>query len=85
MALDEKFQGKLYCTCNQLVVFDLIGSIECDWGSHTVIQCPKCQELFSIDKKCPAFASVLELLKHNISLYSDKEQREYLASSHTNC
>ena len=82
MTLDEKFRDKLYCTCKQLIVFDLIGDIECDWGSHTVIQCPKCQELFSIDKECPAFTSVLELLRYNTALYSDVEQAEYLENSH---
>lgn len=82
MTLGKRFQNKLYCTCNRLVVFDLVGDIECDWGLHTVIQCPKCQELFSIDTACPAFTSVLELLKSNSTLYSDREQAAYLADSH---
>ena len=55
-----KFQKKLTCVCKNIVIFEVISEIECDWGSHTVIQCPKCEELFSIDKKCPA----LKLLKN---------------------
>ena len=82
MPRGDKFQCKLHCICNQLVVFDLVGSVECDCGSHTVIQCPKCQELFSIDKACPAFASILDLSRHNPTLYSDKEQAAYLVNSH---
>jgi len=50
-----KFQNEVKCTCNEHVVFDVVEDIECDWGSHTVIQCPKCEELFSADKKCPKF------------------------------
>ena len=50
-----KFQKKLICICKNSATFEVIPEIECDWGYHTVIQCPKCEELFSIDKKCPAF------------------------------
>jgi hypothetical protein len=64
-------------------MFDVIEDIECDWGSHTVIQCPKCEELFSADKQCPAFKSIVDLLKINHVLYSQKELSEYMSSSHT--
>ena len=51
----------LQCSsCNVKVTFDLIDVIECDWGLHQVIQCPNCQELFSIDHRCPAFSNVSE-------------------------
>jgi len=80
--LAEKFQNKLKCICNENVIFEIIDNIECDWGSHSVIQCPKCEELFSVDKKCPAFKNILELLKNNTTLYSDKEQSDYLSNSH---
>ena len=82
--MSEKFQNKLHCICNEHVIFDVINEIECDWGFHTVIQCPKCEELFSTDKECPAFQNILKLLNHNPSLYSDKEKFEYLSNSHPN-
>ena len=60
----------------------MIDEIECDWGFHTVIQCPNCQELFSVDKKCPAFQNIFLLLKNNTTLYSEKEKSDYLSNSH---
>lgn len=66
-------------------MFDVVKDIECDWGSHIVIQCPKCEELFSVDKKCPAFKTMDELLKINNTLYSQEEESEYNSSSHPNC
>ena len=84
MILSEKFQNKLHCTCDESVIFHVIGEIECDWGFHIVIQCPKCEELFSTDKKCPAFQSILKLLKNNPFLYSNEEKSEYLSNSHPN-
>ena len=77
-----KFQKKLTCVCKNIVTFEVIPEIECDWGSHTVIQCPKCEELFSIDKKCPAFETIEKLWKENIKLYTNDEQFSYLAKSH---
>ncbi|MCA9827479.1 MAG: hypothetical protein KC444_03685 [Nitrosopumilus sp.] len=71
------------CTCNRRVTFDVVDDIECDWGSHTVIQCPECEELFSVDRQCPAFRSVGDLLKVNRDLYSQEELSEYMSSSHT--
>ena len=62
MKLSEKFQNKLRCVCNNDTLFEIIDEVQCDWGFHTVIQCPKCQELFSVDKKCPAFKNIFELL-----------------------
>jgi len=76
------FQSKVKCICNEHVMFDVVEDIECDWGSHTVIQCPNCEELFSADKKCPAFKSIEELLKINPVLYSKDEQSDYVSSSH---
>ena len=81
----DKFQNKLNCTCSQLVTFDVVKDIECDWGSHIVIQCPECEELFSVDKKCPAFKSMDDLLKINNTLYSQEEESEYNSCSHPNC
>lgn len=82
MDFTQKFQNALHCVCNQDVVFEIIDDIECDWGSHTVIQCPRCQELFSVDCECPAFGTILNLLKNNNLLFSDKEKSEYLSNSH---
>ena len=82
MNLSQRFQSKLQCVCNENVVFEIIDDIECDWGNHTVIQCPNCEELFSIDKKCPAFQNISELLKHNLNLFSNKELSDYLLNSH---
>ena len=77
-----KFQKKLTCVCKNIVVFEVIPEIECDWGIHTIIQCPKCEELFSIDKKCPAFETIEKLWKENVKLYTNNEQFSYLAKSH---
>ena len=82
MNLNEKFQNKLQCICNNSVIFEIIDNIECDWGIHTIIQCPVCEELFSADKKCPAFKNVMELLKNNSKLFSEKEQSNYISNSH---
>jgi len=80
-----KFKNKVKCTCKEHVLFDVVEDIECDWGSHTVLQCPKCEELFSIDKRCPAFNSVEELLKINPVLYSKDDQHDYVTNSHPSC
>lgn len=45
----QKFQNQIRCICDESVNFEITDEIECDWGSHAVIQCPKCQELLSID------------------------------------
>lgn len=82
MDLSKKFQSKLRCTCNANVIFGIIDDIECDWGIHTVIQCPSCEELFSIDTQCPAFQSISELIENNPKLYSEKEKLKYLSNSH---
>ena len=78
----EKFQKKITCICRNIVLFEIIPEIECDWGCHTVIQCPKCEELFSVDIKCPAFQTIEKLLKENISLYSNDDQSSYLSKPH---
>ena len=78
----KKFQNKLTCICKNVVFFEIIPEIECDWGFHTIIQCPECEELFSIDLKCPAFQTIEKLLKENISLYSNDDQSSYLSKPH---
>ena len=83
MLYDKKFQNPLKCTCNNIVIFEIIPEVECEWGIHTVIQCPNCQELFSIDKKCPAFETMEKLWKNNIELYDEEEQLSYLEKSHS--
>lgn len=73
----------LQCSsCHSKVIFDLIDEIECDWGSHKVIQCPNCEELFSIDHMCPAFSSILDLIKLNENLFNPEEKVSYLSASH---
>lgn len=69
-------------SCNVKVIFDLICDVECDWGSHAVIQCPNCEELFSIDNQCPAFSSIVLLLELNPDLLSSIEKFDYLLKSH---
>ena len=80
----EKFVKKLiHCSsCNKEGIFELIEEIECDWGSHKVIQCPNCEELFSIDKQCQAFQDLLNLVESNNELLTDKEISEYTKSVH---
>ena len=82
MNISTKFQNKLQCVCDKNVLFEVINEIECDWGVHIVIQCPNCQELFSVDKKCSAFKNIFEILKINTKLYSEKEKFDYLSNSH---
>ncbi|AJW70842.1 hypothetical protein [Nitrosopumilus adriaticus] len=84
MNLVGKFKNKLRCTCNDVVSFELIDEIECDWGSHVVIQCPNCQDLFCIDNLCPAFGDVSKLANINTGLYSKDELENYLSNSHPN-
>ncbi len=80
----NKFENRLLqcSSCNVKVTFDLIDVIECDWGLHHVIQCPNCQELFSIDHSCPAFSSILDLDELNSDLLNQKEKSDYLSTSH---
>jgi hypothetical protein len=82
MTLVDKFQSKLRCSCNDVVLFDIIDDIECDWGNHVVIQCPNCEELFSIDNQCPAFQNISKLIDCNVGLYSKDELTNYLSNSH---
>ena len=69
-------------TCKTNVTFDLIGDVECDWGSHVIIQCTNCEELFSIDQECPAFTSLLDLNKLNENLLNQQEKLDYISKSH---
>ena len=80
----ERILGKKICcsSCNNEVIFELIEDIECDMGSHDVIQCPKCQDLFSLDKQCSAFQDLLNLIPYNADLIPESEQREYLTNPH---
>jgi hypothetical protein len=81
--LFEKFAKKIHCSsCGKDVVFELIQDIECDWGSHEVIQCPNCEELFSIDKQCLAFQDVFNLILYNNNLLTEKEKSEYVKDPH---
>jgi len=80
--LNKKFQNRLTCICNKHVFFEIIENVECDWGVHFIIQCPKCEELFSADCECPAFGSILNLLQHNNLLYSESEKSYYIENSH---
>ncbi|QMU55564.1 MAG: hypothetical protein GKS07_08705 [Nitrosopumilus sp.] len=80
--MTRRFQSSIHCICNEQVVFDVIYDVECDWGIHVLIQCPRCEELFSTDKKCPAFQNILKLLANNPSLYSSEEEEEYQKNSH---
>ncbi len=84
MSFNDKFQNKLHCICNEYVIFEIIYDIECDWGNHTVIQCPKCEELFSIDCECLAFQNALKLISFNENLFSDEQKLNYLKNSHPN-
>jgi len=84
MPLSENLQNKFHCICGKRVHFEIIDDIECDWGSHTVIQCSKCEDLFSIDCKCPTFQSISKLSPFNEQLFSDKEKSNYLKGSHPN-
>ncbi|WP_246281976.1 hypothetical protein [Nitrosopumilus ureiphilus] len=84
MNLVDKFKNKLQCTCNDVVAFEIIDDIECDWGNHVVIQCPNCEELFSIDNQCPAFQNISKLVNSNTGLYSKDEIENYVSNSHHN-
>jgi len=84
MSINDKFQNKLHCICSEDVVFEIIDNIECDWGNHTVIQCPKCEELFSVDCECHAFQNALKLIPFNENLFSDEQKSDYLENSHPN-
>ena len=64
------------------MIFEIINDVECDWGTHIILQCPKCEELFSLDKKCPAFGDMFSLLANNKSLFSEDERSNYLSNSH---
>jgi len=82
MNISKKFQNKLRCICGKDVLFEIIYDVECNWGVHTVIQCPNCQELFSVDKMCPSFQNIFELIKNNTKLYSKNEKSNYLLNFH---
>jgi hypothetical protein len=80
--LNDKFKNKVKCICKNFVYFEYIDSVECDWGIHTIIQCPTCQELFTIDTECVAFNSIKKLVHENLNLLSENEILEYSKNSH---
>ena len=82
MDFKERFQDRLQCICKEHVIFEVIPDVECDWGTHFLIQCPSCEELFSVDCRCPAFGDVLELTQYNDLPYSDTEKSQYIKNSH---
>jgi hypothetical protein len=82
ISISKKFQIPLKCICNNDVIFEMINDVECDWGTHSIIQCPNCEELFSVDKKCPAFLDVNQLLKLNLELFTKQEEIDYSVDSH---
>ena len=84
MSQYDKFQKKIHCVCDENVIFEIIDDIECDWGTHIVIQCPKCEELFSVDYECPAFQNILKLMPLNEHMFSDDHKCDYLKNSHPN-
>jgi hypothetical protein len=83
--ISDKFQIPLKCICNNDVIFEIIDDVECDWGSHSIIQCPNCEELFSVDKKCPAFQNINPLLNLNPELFTKQEQIDYSIDPHPLC
>jgi len=81
----EKLTGQaLFCsTCNTKVTFVKIEDVECDYGIHTLVQCPNCEELFSIDGPCNAFQNLLELADSNPSILSNIEKEHYRLAVHS--
>ena len=81
----EKLTGKamLCSTCGKEVIFVKIEDVECDYGIHTLIQCPDCEELFSIDGPCNAFQNLLELANYNPKTLSEYEIEHYRLSAHS--
>ena len=78
MLNEKKFQNQIKYICNNIVVFEIISEVECDWGIHTIIQCPKCKELFSIDVKCPAFETIELLWEKKIVICTQIMNRFYI-------
>jgi len=78
----KKFEKNITCVCKNNVNFEIIPDIECNWGIHDVIQCPKCEELFSIDVECPAFQTLQLLDSKNKNLFSNDEIKYYLKNAH---
>jgi len=85
-SLTEKFENKsLICpSCFSKNEFLVIKDVECDWGFHTLIQCPKCGDLFAIDMSCNAFQSLENIAKSNHNLITKNEISDYISKGH-NC
>jgi len=81
----EKLTGQaLLCsTCITKVTFVKIEDVECDYGIHTLVQCPNCEELFSIDGPCNAFQNLLELADYNSGILTNHEIDYYRLSVHS--
>lgn len=83
MILERLLSKKLLCsTCKGEAVFLKVEDVECDYGTHTLIQCPLCQELFSIDGPCNAFQNLLYLLDVNHDILTKNEIELYRLSAH---
>lgn len=76
-------QALLCSTCDTKVTFVKIEDVECDFGFHTLVQCPNCEELFSIDGPCNAFQNLLELVDSNPNVLSNNEIECYRLSVHS--
>ena len=81
----EKLTGQaLLCsTCGSKVTFVKIEDVECDYGIHTLVQCPDCEELFSIDGPCNAFQNLLKLADSNPGILNSYEIDNYQLSVHS--
>ena len=81
----EKVIGKvLFCsTCGAEATFEKIEDVECDYGIHILIQCPICEDLFSIDGPCNAFHNLLDLADCNPSILNHHERELYRLSAHS--
>lgn len=82
---EKNFVGKnLICSsCHSKIVFTILNDVECDWGIHTIIQCPDCGDLFSIDGPCFAFQSMINLEKSNNGLLNTDEISKYKSNNHS--
>lgn len=82
--LKKLISKALFCsTCGKKVTFVKIEDVECDYGVHDLIQCPKCEELFSIDGPCNAFQNLLKLVDCNTGILSAHEMNCYRLASHS--
>lgn len=83
--LQSRFINKnLICSsCHAKIRFIILNEVECDWGIHTILQCPECGDLFSIDGPCPAFESMMVLEKSNEGILNKEEMSFYESNIHS--